>query len=48
MCDHPKAQGFGLLGEEAMEVGKDVSFRVSMNGPGLARPVLDSQDEPPA
>jgi len=43
-CDHPEAQGFGLLGEGAMEVGEDVSFRVSMNGPGLARPVLVSQD----
>ena len=27
-------QGFGLLREGAMEVGEDVSFRVSMNGPG--------------
>lgn len=44
----PRPRPFGLLGEGAVDVGEAVSFRVSTNGPGLARPVLVSQDGPPA
>lgn len=42
----PRPRPFGLLGEGAVDVGEAVSFRVSTNGPGLARPVLVSQDGP--